>query len=79
MNEAAERARHVAPVQTRDRSSGLYMRGGLKGLGVMKARPRSACLTSRPPVFINLCCKLVSDQLLILFGSPSRRHKLPRL
>ena len=33
---------------------------------------RRASSTSRPTVFINLCCKLVSDQLLILFGSPSR-------
>ena len=36
-------------------------------------------VTSRPPVFISRCCKFVSDQLLILCGSPSRRHKLPRL
>ena len=27
-------------------------------------------MTSRPPVFISRCCKLVSDQLLIRCGSP---------
>ncbi len=42
------------------------------------ATSRGACLTSRP-VFINRCCKLVSDQLLIRCGSSSRRHRLPRL
>ena len=43
------------------------------------AASNSACWINRPPVFTNCCCKLVSDQLLILWGSPSRRHRLPRL
>jgi len=34
----------------------------------------SACLIKHPPVFTSLCCKLVSDQLSILFGSTNRRH-----
>jgi len=32
-----------------------------------------------PPVFTSRCCKLVGDQASILFGSTSRRHRLPRL
>ena len=36
-------------------------------------------VASRPPVFISRCCKLVSDQLLIRCGNPSRRQRLPRL
>ena len=47
--------------------------------GVLYAAGQGACLTSRPPVFISRCCRLVSDQLLIRRGSPSRRHRLPRL
>ena len=35
--------------------------------------------TERPPVLINRCCRLVSDQSLILPGRPSRRHRFPRL
>ncbi len=38
-----------------------------------------ACFTSLPPVFTNRCCKLVSDQFSIFFGSTSRRHRFPRL
>src|ERR1035438_6079662 len=36
-------------------------------------------LMSRPPVLTSLCCKLVRDQLLILCGNASRRHRFPRL
>jgi hypothetical protein len=34
---------------------------------------------SRPPVFTNRSCKLVSDHLPIGAGSANRRHKFPRL
>jgi hypothetical protein len=34
-------------------------------------------LSNRPPVFTNRCCKLVSDQFSILFGSTSRRQQQP--
>jgi hypothetical protein len=34
---------------------------------------------SRPPVFTNRCCKLVSDHFLIGVASADRRHKFPRL
>jgi hypothetical protein len=33
-----------------------------------------ACLTSRPPVFIGRCCKLVRDHFSIPLGKPRRRH-----
>ena len=36
-------------------------------------------LYQTPPVFTNRCCKLVSDQLPIPWGSASRRHRLPRV
>jgi hypothetical protein len=35
--------------------------------------------SSRPPVFTNRCCRLVSDQWAILRGNTKRRHRLPRL
>jgi hypothetical protein len=38
-----------------------------------------ACLISRPPVFTDLCCKLVNDQQSILLGSASLRHRFPQL
>ena len=38
-----------------------------------------ACLINLPLVFANRCCRLVSDQFSTLFGSPSRRQRLPRL
>ena len=48
-------------------------------VGMDRSAGQGACLTSRQPVFISRCCRLVSDQLLIRRGSPSRRHRLPRL
>jgi hypothetical protein len=36
-------------------------------------------LISLPPVFTKRCCKLVSDQLSIRFGSTSRSDRIPRL
>jgi hypothetical protein len=30
-------------------------------------------------VFTSRCCKLVNDNILIPFGSTSRRHRLPKL
>jgi hypothetical protein len=37
-----------------------------------------ACFT-RHPVLTRRCCRLVSDQASILFGSTRRRHRLPKL
>jgi len=34
------------------------------------------CETSRPPVFTKRCCKLVSDQILILLGNDNRPDKV---
>jgi len=38
-----------------------------------------ACFTSRPPVFSGRCCRLIGDPSLIPPGTPSRRHRFPRL
>jgi hypothetical protein len=35
-------------------------------------------LISLPPVFTNRCCKLISDQFSIFFGSTSRRHRFSK-
>jgi len=40
-------------------------------------QPVVACLTSPPPVFTNLCCKLLSDQWSICRGSTSHRQRFP--
>jgi hypothetical protein len=36
-----------------------------------------ACLTSRPPVFTERCCKLVGDEFSIVFGRARLRQNLP--
>ena len=38
-----------------------------------------ACRIRRPPVLNDRCCRLVSDQLWMAWGSASRRRRLPRL
>jgi hypothetical protein len=50
-------------------------------MALRQEQPKMAGMFSRPPVFTvtSLCCNLVKDQLPILFGSTSRRHRFPRL
>ena len=45
-----------------------------------KQQPIIVGMLDQPPTGLtNRYCKLVSDQASILFGSTSRRHRLPKL
>ena len=61
------------------RRTTLPKRRRVRWLSAKSSQYYPACFTSRPLVFTNRCCKLVSDQLSVSLGSTNRRQGLPSL